>query len=1054
MKNGGPLPDGGGGIVGVAIHQPVFTTMVMAGLIVLGVFSLGHLGMEELPDVSFPMVTIQTVYPGASPEAVESAVTKPIEEAVNTTQGVKRVSSQSLDSVSSITVEMNLGTPIPSAVADIRSNIEQITRDLPSGIDPPIVQQFDPAAQPIISLALSSATLSIPELTELADGSLRHALESIEGVGAVRVNGGVKRELHVLLDPKRMAARGLSPAEIKQALERQNVDAPAGHMESGNRELLVHVVSRLTNLGSFGRVIVAVRDGRPVRLSDVAVIRNATEEPESAARINGTPAVGIDLLKVSGANTVTVGERVRAVIAQLGPALPREATLTVIRDSSVFVRSSVLSVGHELLAGAALTILIVLLFLNDARATVITALTLPVSVVSAFILMYALNFTLNTLTLMALSLSIGLLIDDAIVVIENIVRRRELGEAPATAAYTATREIFLAVMATTFSIVAVFVPVAFMGGVVGKYFYQFGVTVAWAVLVSLFVSFTLTPMLAAWWMPRGSEQAGVIRRHVARFNHAFDRLAVRYRGVIAWVLGHRKTTVAGALLSFVAATGLAPLIGGASMPDMDSGEFSVIFKVPAGSSLAYTEAKAQHIERVLRSLPGVGTTYATVGGDLTSGTDQGNVFVKLLPLSGRTVSQQEVMTLARAALANVYAVRTNVAGTSGPSGPKPIQVLVRGPDLGVLAELSGRVVGVLGEIPGVIEVESGLGDPGPEVRLTVDREKASARSLNAAAVAGTVPIFVAGTRATTWKTAQGERSVIIRLPVEARSMVSDLGSLPVTTVLPGQSQQTTIPVSQISRLTMGSGPSSIERQDLARVVRVSANLAAGFDVSKVSARIQPQLDRLTLPADYAVEMGGDTAELEETMGYVLQAILLAVIMIYLILASQFGSFIQPLAIMLSLPLSLVGVMVALLLTRDTFNTMSVMGVIMLMGLVTKNAILLVDNANHHRKMGMARSEALIEAGETRLRPIVMTTLAMIFGMFPIALGLGEGGGLRAPMARAVIGGLITSTLLTLGVVPVVYAILDDVGTWVRGLADKVSRRKREDSGKAPKLGNA
>ena len=469
---------------------------------------------------------------------------------------------------------------------------------------------------------------------------------------------------------------------------------------------------------------------------------------------------------------------------------------------------------------------------------------------------------------------------------------------------------------------------------------------------------------------------------------------------------------------------------------MDSGEFTVAFKTPAGSSLAYTGAKEEHVERILRALPGVATTYTTIGGDPTKGPSEGSVFVKLLPLARRKVSQQQVMTRARAALAGVYAVRTNVAGNAGPGGPKPIQVLVRGPELGVLSALSERIAGILSGIPGVIEVESGQGDPGPEVKLTVDREKASARSLDAAAIASTVPAFVAGTRATVWKSVQGDRNVIVRLPERGRSTLGDLGSLPLSTVLPGQTESTTIPVAQVARMATGSAPSTIEREDLARVVRVSANLAEGYDVSKVSGKIQPQLDRMVLPSGYGVSMGGDTADLKETMGYVLQAILLAIIMIYLILASQFGSFVQPLAIMLSLPLSLVGVMIALLVTRETFNTMSVMGVIMLMGLVTKNAILLVDNANHHRRQGLSRSEALIEAGETRLRPIVMTTFAMIFGMFPIALGLGEGGGLRAPMARAVIGGLVTSTLLTLAVVPVVYAILDDAGTWLRRIAGR------------------
>ncbi|HEY0372812.1 MAG TPA: efflux RND transporter permease subunit [Thermoanaerobaculia bacterium] len=1018
------------GLVGLSISQPVLTTMLMLGLIVLGLFSFRRLPIDQYPDVSIPVVSIQTIYPGSSPEVVEREVTKRIEEAVNPVSGVDKITSTSLESASIITIEFDLGTDVNSAMADVRSKIDQIRRDLPEDIEAPIVQKFDPSEQPILSLALSSKTKPIGELTTLADTDLRRTLESIDGVGRVQIAGGLTREIHVILNPAAMNALQISPQQVMAALQQQNLEIPAGRITSANNEQLVRVVGRIQDPRQFGEVI--VRDG--VRIADVATIHDSTEEARSIALINGQRAVGLDIQKVSGGNTVQVADGVVAAVNKLRTSLPQGVELSVVRDNSTDIRNSVASVQHELLLGAILTVLIVFLFLGDGKATVITALALPVSVISTFILLAALGFTLNVLTLMALSLAIGILVDDAIVVIENIVRHRELGQSFVEAAYTGTKEIFVAVMATTFTVVAVFVPVAFMGGIIGKFFFEFGMTIAWAVLVSLLVSFTLTPMLAAVWKGKSHEHA---RKTSFRrvFDGGFDRFSDFYEKMVGWALGHRKTTVVVAFAALVGAFLLLPFIGGGFMPDQDNGEFSVVFETPNDSSFDYTVSKAQEIDAKLRTLPGVEKTYTTVGAGLTGTVTRGEVFVDLAPRGERALGLNEFMQNARVALGSLYNVEVSVLKGGGLGGAtKPLQVVVRGEDIQELQRLSGEVMKTVAATSGAIEVESSLGEPKPEVRLRVDIEKAHDLGLNVAQVATAVQPLVAGSTATRWEDPQGEeRDVVVRLPLAGRTSTADLANIPVTTPV-----GTTIPLGEIADLTRSDSAAEINRQNLNRVATISANLASGANVGDVSTAIREAVAKLNVPAGYTITLGGETEELAETTGYVLESLLLAIVLIYLILASQFGSFTQPLAIMVSLPLSLIGVMVALLLTGDTLNMMSMIGVILLMGLVTKNAILLVDNANQRRAEGVPMFQALAQAGKARLRPIMMTTLAMIFGMLPIALGFGEGGEFRAPMARAVIGGLITSTVLTLMVVPVIYTYFEGFSAWV------LSKVRREE----------
>lgn len=1050
--SGGPgdgMPREGGGLVGVAIRQPVFTTMIMVGLMVMGCFSFIRLSIDEYPDVSIPILTVQTVYPGGSPEAVEQQVTRRIEEVVNTSQGIDNLTSTSIEGVSLVTVQFKLGTDINAATAEVRSRIEQVRRQMPPTIEAPVLQQIDVNAQPIVSLTLSSETRSLGELTALADGDWRRALESVSGVGRVQVSGGVKREIHVWLDILRMLSLGIPAGQVIEALQHQSMDVPAGRVEHGNDEYLVRVVGRARRPEDFGRIIVSDRGGTPVRIADVAHIEDGVEEQRSLALMNGRPAVGIDLMKVGGASTIRVADEVRAMAERLAATLPPDIGMTLVRDNSRNIRASVEAVEHELALGALLTVVIVFLFLNNARITAITALALPVSVISTFIVMHALGFTLNGMTLMALSLSIGLLIDDAIVVIESAVRHREAGAGAFAAAYHGTREIFLAVLASTLVIVAVFVPVAFMGGIVGRFFFEFGITVVWAILVSLFVSFTLTPMLAAWWLGNaghgnGGRRRGWLGRGLGAFDRGFNRVARGYRGVVSWVLVHRKLTLVMAALSLGGALALFPMIGGSFMPDQDASEFSVSFSTPSSSSFAYTAGKAAEMDAVLRELEGVEAVYVTVGAGITGTINKGEIYVKLVPPKQRVLSQEAIADRARGALERVFGVTVSVSKTSALGGAqKPIQISVTGRQAEALGRLAEAVVERVKGVPGAIEVESSLGEPKPELRIEVDLDEANALHLDLAAIVGSIQPLLSGQVATTWRDEAGdERDVLVRLPTPERASAAQIRQLPIPRpgAVVSDADTGSTPLGQVAVVSLADGPSVILRERMARVATVSANVT-GRSLGEVSKDIQAVLATVPMPEGYGVRMGGDTRQLQETAAYVMQAILLAVIMIYLILASQFGSFLQPLAIMFSVPLALVGVFLALLATGDTLNMMSMIGLIMLMGIVTKNAILLVDSANAERRSGRDLATALVHAGEVRLRPIAMTTMATIFGMIPIALGLGAGGEARAPMARAVIGGLVTSTLLTLLVVPVVYSYLE-------GFKDRLRRRREGRHGAA------
>ncbi len=1010
----------------LSIKQPVLATMLAVSLVTLGLYSYNQLAIDQFPDVEIPVLTVQTLYPGASPETVEREVSKRIEEALNTISGVRHISSTTTEGLSMIVVEFRLGVRINNAQQDAQAKINAIRADFPKDMKEPVIQRIDFNAMPIVSIAVESATADIKVLSSLAEKVIKKRMETVPGVGQVTLVGLARREIQILLDRDKLKAYGLTYAAVAASLERENMDMPAGKLEQGEQEPLVRVAGKFRSLESFDRLIVAYRNGSAIYLPMVARVVDGIEERRSASLIDGRPGLSMDIVKQSGANTVEVADAVEKAMNELNAELPAHIRLRKVVDRSIFIRDSVDDVQVTLVLGGVLTVLIVFFFLNSWRSTVITGLALPVSVISSFIAMKMFGFTLNILTLMGLSLAIGLLIDDAIVVRENIVRHMHAGADHFTAAKEATAEIGLAVMATTFTIVAVFVPVAFMGGIIGRFFYQFGITVGFAVLVSLYVSFTLDPMLSSrWYDPAADPRVprSWFGRALGKLNEQLDRLQSVLAGVLGWSLKHRWAVMVVATVAVVSSFSIFGKLGSAFMPNADPGQFQASYKARPGISLDQSVEIAQELEKEIRRNPAVAYTYVTIGGTAGKPINEGNIFIRLNPRKTRkhySILKAEV----RQALARFRAVRTSIEEADQIGGDvKPIQISVRGSDLVQLVPVSDRLIAQVREVNGATDVDTSEEQPQSEVRIAVNRDAAGDLGLDLGTVASTMRGLVAGEVVSQFEDPDGD-SYDVRLRVQRsdRTRAIDLLGLD----LPAQGGRALVPASQVAALDTGAAPSKIRRRDLMREIRVSAS-TEGRSLGEVIADIKQRAAGLKLPAGYRIDYTGDTEEMMESFGYVMQSLALAVVLIYAILASQFRSFLQPFAIMLSLPLSLLGVAGMLYLVRDTLNIMSMIGVILLMGLVTKNAILVVDFANVQRREGRSRREALIAAARVRLRPILMTTLAMIFGMLPLAFEIGAGAEFRAPMARAVIGGLITSTLLTLVVVPVVYTYLDDVG---------------------------
>ena len=1039
----------------LSIANPVMATMAMLAFVVLGLFAYNRLKVDQFPNIEFPVVVVQVDYPGASPEIVESEVTRRVEEAVNTIAGIKQLTSRSYEGSAVVIIEFNLEVDGRRAADDVREKVAAVRPLLRDEVKEPRILRFDPAARPIFTLALlsSDGSRGQMELTTYADQVVKKRLENAGGVGSVTLAGGLKRQVQVRVRPQDLEAQGVSVAQVMAAVQAENQERPAGALRTESSERLARIDARLRRPEQFGELIVARRGNAVVRLSQVADVVDGPQEVESLALYNGQRTIALDVLKAQGENTVDVVRNLQRAIDKLKPELPPGMALEVVRDSSRPILVAVQNVRQTLIEGAVLTVLIVFLFLNSWRSTVITGLTLPIALIGTFFFMQLFGFSINMVTLMALSLCVGLLIDDAIVVRENIVRHLQMGKGPLRAALDGTNEIGLAVLATTLSIVAVFLPIGFMGGIIGKFFHEFGITIVAAVLISMFVSFTLDPMMSSVWhdpavAPGAHSGRSLYDRTLGRLTGAVDRwshsLGRGYERLLGWSLRHRLATVLIALASLIASFVLIPRLGTEFVPKADYSETFVNFYTPMGSSIEVTEARTRQVEALLRRMPEVRYTVATINTGQALGRNFVSIYVRLTDRHTRSRSVDELSVPLREQLARLPGITVTHVGLLDPvGGLKPISVSVQGGDLRELQRISQRLIERFKAIPGLVDLDTSQKPARPTVSIRVRRDAASDLGLGVGAIADALRPLVAGEVAGVWRAEDDQTyDIVVQLTPQARRSAEDLARLSLAVGTRPDGTPRIVRLGEVADVVDDLGPSQINRRALNREVEITANFS-GRSLGEVSADIRSVLTDTPLPSGYGIRFGGSTQDMQDAFGYALQALAMAVIFIYMILASQFRSFTQPLALMTSLPLTLIGVVLTLLLFRSSLNMFSIIGVIMLMGLVTKNAILLVDFANRARQgLGeqaddpahrepMSREAALLLAARVRLRPILMTTLAMVFGMVPLAFALSEGAEQRAPLGQAVVGGVIASSLLTLVVVPVVYCWLDDLSGWLK-----------------------
>jgi hydrophobic/amphiphilic exporter-1 (mainly G- bacteria), HAE1 family len=1057
----------------ISLKNPVFATMVMLAIVVLGLFSYQRLQVDQFPNIDFPVVVVTAEYPGASPEIVESEVTKKIEEGVNAIAGINALTSRSQEGIAVVILEFQLHIDGRKAAEDVREKVAFIRPNLRIEVKEPRVLRFDPASRAIWSLAVlpdasKGKEMSPVELTNWADQVLRKRLENVRGVGSITLVGGTRREINVYLNPAAMEAMGVTAEQVANAVRTENQNLPMGAVRSLAQDRVVQIDARMQRPEDFGKIIVTRKNGAPVRVDQVARVADGAQELDSLALYNGGRTLLLTVQKSQDENTIQVTDGLKKTVDEMKSQLPPGVRLEPITDGSRPIRVSVENVRRTLIEGALLTVLIVFLFLNSWRSTVITGLTLPIALIGTFLFMNLFGFTINMVTLMALSLCVGLLIDDAIVVRENIVRHVQMGKAPYQAALDGTQEIGLAVLATTFSIVAVFLPIGFMGGIIGKFFHEFGVTIVAAVLISMFVSFTLDPMLSSIWHDPNIAAHGkpkrkltfydkTIGRVTGWFDRSTDALGDAYQSILRWALAHRLATLLLAVAVFATSVVMVPLLGTEFVPKADFSETSISFYTPVGSSLEVTEAKARQVEAITREFPEVNYTLSTINTGAALGKNYASLYVRLVDRNQRSRSVDQMSDVLRQRLQQVPGITvTHVGLLDAVGGNKQVEFSLQGPDLKELERLARLVSEKIRGIPGLVDLDSSVKPDKPLIDVAVKRDAASDLGLSVAQIGGSLRTLIAGQTVGTWRAPDDQTyDVNVRLAPGARNAPQDLERLPFATGANADGSTRIVRLNQVAAVKESTGPNQINRRDLTREVAVNANVQ-NRSAGEVSNDIRAQLDTIGFPPGYRYQFSGSTKNMAESFGYAVSALAMGVIFIYMILASQFRSFLQPLALMTSLPLTLIGVVLALLMFRSTLSIFSIIGIVMLMGLVTKNAILLVDftirmreehtDGEGRRVQGMDRTEALLHSAKVRLRPILMTTLAMIFGMVPLAFALTEGSEQRAPMGQAVIGGVITSSLLTLVVVPVVYCYLDDLANWLW-------RRHRSSPGSQPGAGS-
>jgi len=1023
-------------IAEVSVKRPVFAIMMTAALIVLGAVSYESLGLDLMPKTDAPVVSVQANLPGASAEEIETQITKRIEEAVNTISGIDELRASSDQGNSRVTINFTLERDIESATQDVRDKLAQIVSQFPRDTRPLQITKMDPDAQPIFGFAVFGPRAG-KELTEIAEKRVKQELETVKDVGSVGYNGERKREIQLLLNADRLNAYGLTVDQVRTAIERQNVEIPGGQFTAGPADVALRTMGRIKNVEDFNRIVISYRaDGSVITFADVGRVQDTTQEVRSATRLSGTPAIGVQVRKQSGTNTVEVVDRVQERLQRIQAQLPQDIQISIGNDQSRFIRRSFEDIKLHLILGGLLASVVVFLFIRNLRVTFIAALAIPTSIIGTFTFMKIAGFTLNNMTMLALSLATGIVIDDAIVVLENIFRFvEEKRVTPKEAAADATKEIGLAVMATTLSLVVIFVPVAFMTGQIGRYFYSFGLTSAAAILLSMFVSFTLTPALCAMWLKPEDAKSDHSTTKSSGFYAAIDRV---YGTMLEWSLAHRAVMMGIAAVVVLSAAFLYPYVGKELVPDDDQGEFSINVRLPRGTSYLRTEEFIQPIEKDVLALPALQRVMQNVNSGFA------NFNITMVPLEERKISQQQLMIQARQMLRKYQGARISVSGgtdisgasSGGRGGPggggggggggfNRLNILIQGPDIEQLQAYTVQLMDSVRTIPGVVDVDTNFEPTQPELRINIDRARAADLGVNIDTLANNLRTLVGGEEVSEFKDGDDQFKVLLRLdePFRTTTVMSGL----LVGAGPGGSGRT-VKVSDVAQLKSDFGPASIDRYNRQRQISVNANLQ-GVPLGEVLANARVKVEELHLKAGYQAVFGGSARTLAEASSNFTIALVLAVIFIYMVLASQFNSFIHPLTIMTSLPLSLPAGLLALMAFGMTINVYSAIGLMMLFGVVKKNSILQVDYTNTLREQGMERHEALIVSNHVRLRPILMTTIAIVAGMIPIAFGKGAGAGSRASMAVTILGGQVLCLLLTLLVTPVVYSYFDDLREW-------------------------
>lgn len=1001
----------------LSIKRPVFATVTLLALILLGLVSYFRMNVDEYPDASLPVVTVRITYEGALPEQIDSQVTKKVEEAVGEAKGVKHIRSTSREGEAEIAIDFNLEIDPSMAAQDVRDKLSAIRNDLPTDIKEPVISRYDLKAAPVVAIALTSQTATARELSVLVEDVIRPRLQKLGGVGQLKISGLQEREIQLLLDRDKVAAFGFSIAEITQRLQQENQDIPAGKFTDNQQELSVRTTGNFKDPQDFLEVVVGVRDGAPVYYRQLGTVRDMIKDVETIARYDEQPAIGIEVGKQSGSNTINVANQVKSELEKIRRSLPAGISLHMVRDDAERVQDSIREVWSDLFIGGIFAVLTVLWFLGDWRSTVISGMAIPASIVATFFFMKLANFSINSMSLMGLSLSVGLLIDDAIVVVENIIRHRQMGKSAIEAAVDGTKEITLAVMATTFTVVAVFIPVGFMSGMVGQFFKEFGLSIAFAVLVSLFVSFTLTPMMAALYLPIGEHQvSGHLGRAWSRWDNWFNALADAYAAMLKKLLDqHRKKVLAAALALFFLSLALSSFIGSSFIPTTDQAQFTVKIKTQAGPTVESMDQSILKMAQELKSLPEVQHVYAT------SAAKEQTLFIKLTPKKERQRSQTEVLGEIRTILNSFPGVRVDIEQGDG----KPVTVSATGDSVEKLGEISEQLQRKMESMPGVQDVVSTYRPGTPSLDISIKQKRANDLAVSTATIGTTLQTLLNGTVIGKYSDNDERVDVRVRLTEADRVHPENLSTVYVPSdKVKADGKKMLIPLTQVTERQYTTTPAEIGRYDRQKEIRLTANLEK-TTLGDFNNEFYPGLKDIQMPVGYRVLAAGQTDDMDESFSSMGVALGLAVAFIFMILAAQFESYSEPFSIMLSLPLALIGALLGLLLAGSDLNLMSMIGIMMLMGLVTKNAILLIDFAKKRMQESIPCTEALIDAARVRLRPILMTSVAMIFGMIPIALSIGAGAETRAPMAHAIIGGLITSTLLTLIVVPVVYSLIYD-----------------------------